>query len=97
MSYGFDINTPSSSTGLAPWHVSECQFPSFGDIAEKPKYCARYSILAPSSLNTQPWRFAASRNQIALHADRTRSLPVVDPNDRELITSINPSRFQNHD
>ncbi len=87
MSYGFDIKTPPSSTGLAPWCVSECQFPIFGDVAEKLKYCVRYAILAPSSHNTQPWRFAATRNQIALYADRTRSLPVVDPNDRELIIS----------
>jgi Putative TM nitroreductase/Nitroreductase family len=87
VNHGFDIKARDSSTGLAPWHVSECQFPSFGEATEKLKYCVRYAILAPSSHNTQPWRFTATANQIALYADRTRSLPVVDPNDRELIIS----------
>lgn len=42
---------------------------------------------APSSHNTQPWRFRATDQTIHLYADRTRALPVNDPDDRELLIS----------
>lgn len=45
------------------------------------------AILAPSSHNTQPWRFRVSDSAIDLFADRTRALPVNDPDDRELTIS----------
>ena len=46
-----------------------------------------YAVLAPSSHNTQPWRFKIVDNTISLYADRTRALPANDPNDRELTIS----------
>ncbi|HEY9030304.1 MAG TPA: nitroreductase family protein [Kangiella sp.] len=46
-----------------------------------------YAVLAPSSHNTQPWQFEVSDGIIYLFADRSRSLPVNDPNDRELTIS----------
>lgn len=45
------------------------------------------AVDAPSSHNTQPWRFRASPSAIDLLADRTRALPVNDPFDRELTIS----------
>ena len=45
------------------------------------------AILAPSSHNTQPWVFELRDDRIRLHADRTRALPVNDPDDRELVIS----------
>ena len=42
------------------------------------------AALAPSSHNSQPWRFHHEAGRIELHADRERRLPVVDPEDREL-------------
>ncbi|WDD91526.1 nitroreductase family protein [Burkholderia sp. FERM BP-3421] len=47
----------------------------------------RYAILAPSSHNSQPWRFVVDDRTIAVCADRVRALPVVDPYDRELLIS----------
>jgi len=47
----------------------------------------RYAILAPSSHNTQPWRFEITEGAVSLFADRTRALPANDPNDRELTIS----------
>ncbi len=47
----------------------------------------RGAVLAPSSHNTQPWRFRVSESAIDLLADRTRALPVNDPDDRELTIS----------
>jgi nitroreductase len=45
------------------------------------------AVLAPSSHNTQPWRFRIESGAIHLYADRTRALPVNDPEDRELTIS----------
>lgn len=45
------------------------------------------AVLAPSSHNTQPWRFRMGDGVIDLLADRTRALPVNDPHDRELTIS----------
>lgn len=63
------------------------QFPVAG--TEREKLCAlvRYAILAPSSHNSQPWLFRFSGDSLEVWADRTRSLPVVDPADRELVIS----------
>jgi nitroreductase len=47
----------------------------------------RQAILAPSSHNTQPWTFRVTGEQVEIHADRTRALPVNDPLDRELTIS----------
>lgn len=47
----------------------------------------RKAILAPSSHNTQPWLFRLSDSVIDLLADRTRALPVNDPDHRELTIS----------
>lgn len=57
-----------------------------GDI-DRIRSLLEYAILAPSSHNTQPWRFAVSDGAISLYADRTRALPVNDPDDRELTIS----------
>ena len=46
-----------------------------------------HAILAPSSHNSQPWRFRLVDNTIELRADRARALPVTDPYDRELTIS----------
>lgn len=46
-----------------------------------------HAVLAPSSHNTQPWRFWVEDGRVGLHADRTRALAVNDPDDRELTIS----------
>lgn len=48
----------------------------------------RYATLAASGHNTQPWKFAIEEDQISIFPDYTRSLPVVDPHDRELWISL---------
>lgn len=55
--------------------------------AERMRSLLGYAVLAPSSHNTQPWRFQITDNSISLYADRTRALPVNDPDDRELTIS----------
>lgn len=47
-----------------------------------------YATLAANGHNTQPWKFAVQENQIEIHPDYSRRLPVVDPGDRELWISL---------
>lgn len=51
------------------------------------------AVHAPSSHNTQPWLFGLEDDTISLHADRTRALPVNDPQDRELTISCGAALF----
>ncbi|MBK9572841.1 MAG: nitroreductase [Rhodoferax sp.] len=51
------------------------------------------ATLAPSSHNTQPWLFRIEDQAIELLADRTRALPVNDPDDRELTISCGCALF----
>lgn len=51
------------------------------------------ATLAPSSHNTQPWMFRLEGQVIELLADRTRALPVNDPDDRELTISCGCALF----
>lgn len=52
-----------------------------------------HATLAPSSHNAQPWRFHLVGETLELYADRTRRLPVVDPNDRELVIGCGAALF----
>jgi nitroreductase len=45
------------------------------------------AVKAPSIHNTQPWRFTASPEQVELHFDRERALPVLDPSGRQQVIS----------
>lgn len=72
----------------SPWAVSARQFPRALGVRDQLRYCLRYALLAPSSHNTQPWRFRLWEKRIEVRADRTRALPVCDPNDRELTISV---------
>lgn len=51
------------------------------------------AIRAPSSHNSQPWLFRPTDKGIDLLADRTRALPVTDPEDRELTISCGCALF----
>jgi hypothetical protein len=70
------------------WEISENDFPVNGTTQEKMKYFVSYAILAPSGHNTQPWLFKLNEDSLDVIADRTRALPVIDPEDTELIISV---------
>lgn len=52
-----------------------------------------YAVLAPSTHNTQPWRFQVLDEALLLFADRSRAMPVADPSGRELIMSCGAALF----
>jgi len=59
---------------VTPWQIKEHDFPRDGDSAEKLKFLLRYAILAPSSHNTQPWKFSVGKDEIRIFVDKTRWL-----------------------
>ena len=90
----YHIMEPTMSAGnLAAWNVKASEFPATGKLLEKARYAVRYAILAPSSHNTQPWHFVVNGDELLVCADRTRSLPNIDPFDRELIISCGAALF----
>jgi hypothetical protein len=49
----------------------------------------RLASLAPSGHNTQPWRVELlDEGRLRIHADAARSLPVVDPDNREMLIGL---------
>jgi hypothetical protein len=75
------------------WNIQETEFPATGTPEEQLRFILNYAILAPSSHNTQPWLFKIDSDAIYLYADRTRNLPVADPQGRELIISCGTAIF----
>lgn len=67
------------------WSVREKDFPAAGTPDQQLRFALQYAILAPSSHNSQPWRFYQNGASVTFVADRTRGLSVVDPYDRELV------------
>ncbi|HEY8367775.1 MAG TPA: hypothetical protein VIM86_00490 [Thermodesulfobacteriota bacterium] len=62
--------------------------PAGAPTIETMKRLIGYAVLAPSTHNTQPWRFAIDGPVVRILPDTSRRLPVVDPEDRELFISL---------
>jgi hypothetical protein len=73
------------TTFAEAWRIDERAFPNDGSDADRLRFAARYAILAPSGHNGQPWRFTVDGETLSVYADRTRALPTIDPDDRELL------------
>ncbi len=59
----------------------------FGDAALG-RELVRYATLAPSSHNTQCWKFAVTDKVITILPDFSRRCPAVDPDDHHLFVSL---------
>lgn len=75
------------------WQIDERALDARASASDKLRFALRYAVLAPSSHNTQPWRFIVDGETVTLSADRLRALPVADPYDRELIMSCGAALF----
>jgi nitroreductase len=83
------MKVPTAPTGTP----AEPAFPGDAGPRQKLAFLLRYAVLAPSSHNSQPWLFRLGERSVELHADRSRALPVVDPDDRELVLSCGAALF----
>ena len=70
------------------WRVPEQEFPGTFPIEEQLRFLLRYAVLAPSTRNTQPWRFTIDGDTVLLRADPARWQRVADPRRRELHLSL---------
>jgi hypothetical protein len=61
--------------------------------AEQLRHVVQAAGLAPSVHNTQPWRFVAGGDRLALYADPSRQLKVLDPDGRQLLLSCGAALF----
>lgn len=59
-----------------------------GDAAAVKRELVRYATLAPSSHNTQCWKFGIEPQAITILPDLTRRTPAVDPDDHHLFVSL---------
>jgi len=75
------------TAGFDVWKIDPSHFPSKSTTIDKLQFILQFAILAPSNHNTQPWLFVFEDSKIFLYADRSRALPVADPEDHELIIS----------
>ncbi|HZT44357.1 MAG TPA: hypothetical protein VFA07_19480 [Chthonomonadaceae bacterium] len=71
-----------------PWRIEEQDFPEDGSIEEKIAFLLHYAILAPSTRNTQPWKFKIDGETVSLFADENRWLKVSDANQHDLYISL---------
>lgn len=74
--------------GLEAWAVEPSSYPTGAPVRDQLRAAVAWAVLAPSSHNSQPWLFDVRPDHVDVLADRSRALPVVDPDDRELTISV---------
>ncbi len=74
---------------LDVWNLNESDFPAdSSQPQERLAFLLNYAILAPSSHNSQPWKFNVSEDEIMLFAERSRWLSIADADKREMHISL---------
>jgi hypothetical protein len=66
-------------------HGAGAQHAAASSLAQE---LVRYATLAPSSHNTQCWRFVPGAQAVSILPDYRRRCPVVDPDDHHLFVSL---------
>lgn len=57
-------------------------------IEKQIKFFIKAGILAPSTHNTQPWKFLIKENKLTIFPDNDRRLPIIDPQNQALYISL---------
>ncbi|HRC55494.1 MAG TPA: hypothetical protein PKU97_06180 [Kofleriaceae bacterium] len=75
-----------SSELVEAWTLREGERPQRG-VVEQLRFLVRYAILAPSTHNSQPWKFRVTDHSVELWSDPSRMLDRIDPDRRQLFMS----------
>ena len=70
------------------WEVKIEDFFHLKSNLERLRFLLNFAVLAPSSHNSQPWKFRVSENEILVEPNRDRALPSSDTNNRQLFISL---------
>lgn len=77
-----------------PWDLETRDYPHRALGSDQLRFLLRFAILAPSTHNTQPWRFCLiDDDTVEVWADRDRSLPRIDPMGRQMLMSCGAALF----
>ncbi|MBN1378223.1 MAG: hypothetical protein JXA04_03220 [Gammaproteobacteria bacterium] len=68
--------------------VDETLFYRRADSVQRLRFLVRYAHFAPSTYNSQPWKFRVQQNQIWVYADSSRWLKIADSDKREMYLSL---------
>lgn len=72
----------------AAWNPDFDEYHKQLSLENRLRFLVRFAVLAPSTHNSQPWKFKIEDNQIFLKPDFARRLPVSDPLNRHLYISL---------
>lgn len=70
------------------WNIDHKDFSAQRTQRDRLSFLIRYAVLAPSSHNSQPWRFLVGDGTVDVWPEYTRALPRSDTNHRQLYISI---------
>ena len=70
------------------WEIRPDEFLSLQDNISRMNFFVKFGVLAPSSHNSQPWKFKVESNIIEIYLDTDRTLPEGDSNNRQAFISI---------
>lgn len=70
------------------WEIDFNEFDRQKTDKDRLSFLVRFAVLAPSSHNSQPWRFEVLENRIVVRPDIRRALPKSDANHRQLFISL---------
>lgn len=77
-----------STSAYSPWSVRFEDFPASAPLAGRLRFLLNFAVLAPSSHNSQPWKFWVKDNRIIAALERGRLLAVGDDARRQAIISL---------
>lgn len=78
----------TDSPTTTPWQIDSADYPIDGSLADQIRFILCYAILAPSSHNTEPWKFRLRGDRVDVLLDFSRWLKVADDDQRELHISV---------
>jgi len=77
-----------NSNTIQAWDVSPEDFPTQGSVQDKILFVLSFAILAPSTHNSQPWKFQIKDDSCYVYYDEQFKLPYTDPTSRDLYVSM---------